>query len=74
MQTALDLTVMLPQSAYDYGERSSGEAHGVVLTKPHVVNLILISRATRRTGILASLSLLKPACGHGASWSPPPSG
>ncbi|WP_437860850.1 Eco57I restriction-modification methylase domain-containing protein [Sorangium sp. So ce363] len=66
MQTALDLTVMLPQSAYDYGERSSGEAHGVVLTKPHVVNLILDLAGYTADRDLASLSLLEPACGHGA--------
>ncbi|WP_437577856.1 Eco57I restriction-modification methylase domain-containing protein [Sorangium sp. So ce887] len=66
MQTALDLTVMLPQSAYDYGERSSGEAHGVVLTKPHVVHLILDLAGYTADRDLASLSLLEPACGHGA--------
>ncbi|WP_437781258.1 Eco57I restriction-modification methylase domain-containing protein [Sorangium sp. So ce1097] len=66
MQTALDLTVMLPQSAYDYGERSSGEAHGVVLTKPHVVSLILDLAGYTEDRDLASLSLLEPACGHGA--------
>ncbi|WP_081426416.1 Eco57I restriction-modification methylase domain-containing protein [Sorangium cellulosum] len=66
MQTALDLTVMLPPSAYDYGERSSGEAHGVVLTKPHVVNLILDLAGYTADRDLASLSLLEPACGHGA--------
>lgn len=66
MQTALDLTVMLPQSAYDYGERSSGEAHGVVLTRPHVVNLILDLAGYTEDRDLASLSLLEPACGHGA--------
>ncbi|WP_437814212.1 Eco57I restriction-modification methylase domain-containing protein [Sorangium sp. So ce1078] len=66
MQTALDLTVMLPQSAYDYGERSSGEAHGVVLTRPHVVNLILDLAGYTADRDLASLSLLEPACGHGA--------
>ncbi|MGK4007763.1 N-6 DNA methylase [Sorangium sp. So ce1036] len=66
MQTALDLTVMLPQSAYDYGERSSGGAHGVVLTRPHVVNLILDLAGYTADRDLASLSLLDPACGHGA--------
>ncbi|WP_437999034.1 Eco57I restriction-modification methylase domain-containing protein [Sorangium sp. So ce185] len=66
MQTALDLTVMLPPSAYDYGERSSGETHGVVLTKPHVVNLILDLAGYTADRDLASLSLLEPACGHGA--------
>lgn len=31
----------VPGDAYDYGERSSSGTHGVVLTKPHVVELIL---------------------------------
>ncbi len=66
MQTALDLTVVLPKSAYDYGERSSGETHGVVLTKPHIVNLILDLAGYTADRDLASLSLLEPACGHGA--------
>lgn len=66
MQTALDLSVRLPKSAYDYGARSSGEIHGVVLTKPHVVELILDLAGYTADRDLATMSLLEPACGHGA--------
>jgi hypothetical protein len=41
MQLSMDLPVAFPKEAYEYGRRSSGETHGVVLTKPHVVELIL---------------------------------
>ncbi|XXY22159.1 Eco57I restriction-modification methylase domain-containing protein [Sorangium sp. So ce216] len=66
MQTNLDLALSLPKSVYDYGERSSGETHGVVLTKPHVVNLILDLAGYTATRDLGALALLEPACGHGA--------
>jgi hypothetical protein len=40
-QLAMDLPVSLPDDAYAYGARTSGETHGVVLTRSHVVDLIL---------------------------------
>ncbi|MCK5687875.1 hypothetical protein KAI87_01335 [Myxococcota bacterium] len=40
-QLSFDLPVSLPSHIYSYGERTSGETHGVVLTKRHVVDLIL---------------------------------
>lgn len=50
----------------NYGVRSSGEAHGVVLTKPHIVELILDLAGYRANCNLSCLSLLEPSCGHGA--------
>ena len=41
IQQSFNFKVAIPKSAYEYGERNSGEIHGVVLTKPHVVELIL---------------------------------
>lgn len=51
---------------YDYGLRSSGETHGVVLTKPHVVELILRLSGYADDRDLFNLRLLEPSCGHGA--------
>ena len=66
MQTNLDLPLQLPKNAYDYGNRSSGEVHGVVLTKPHVVELILDLAGYSARRDLGALRLLEPSCGHGA--------
>ena len=66
MQLQLDISARIGKAAYQYGERSSGETHGVVLTKPHVVNLILdLARYTSERQ-LASMRILEPACGTGA--------
>lgn len=65
-QLNLDLPITLPKSAYDYGSRASGETHGVVLTKPHVVSLILDLAGYSVDRDLASSTLLEPSCGHGA--------
>ncbi|HET8934838.1 MAG TPA: Eco57I restriction-modification methylase domain-containing protein [Polyangiales bacterium] len=54
------------RAVYDFGARSSGEAHGVVLTKPHVVRLILELAGYVPERDLARLRLLEPSCGHGA--------
>ena len=56
----------LPPRAYDYGARASGEAHGVVLTKPHVVALILDLAGYTADKDLATQVLCEPACGRGA--------
>lgn len=64
-QLTLDLPTALSQDAYRYGERSSGDTHGVVLTKPHVVRLILDLAGYVTEQDLAAVSLLEPACGHG---------
>ena len=66
MHPLLDLAVKFPPAAYNYGERSSGETHGVVLTKPHIVELILdlVGYTTKKD--LTNLQLLEPSCGTGA--------
>ncbi len=65
-QLSLDLPVVIPGDAYDYGDRASGQVHGVVLTKPHVVGLMLDLAGYSADRDLARLSLLEPSCGHGA--------
>ncbi len=66
MQLTMNLPITFPKEAYDYGQRSSGEVHGVVLTKPHIVELILDLAGYSRDQDLAQMRLLEPACGHGA--------
>jgi adenine-specific DNA-methyltransferase len=56
----------LPTEAYEYGERSSGETHGVVLTKKHIVNMILDIAGYRECKDLSNSTFLEPSCGHGA--------
>ena len=65
-QLHLDLPITLPRNAYAYGDRASGETHGVVLTKPEVVGLILDLAGYKADRDLCRSSLLEPACGHGA--------
>lgn len=65
-QPSLDILSDLPAEAYDYGTRSSGETHGVVLTKPHVVSLILDLAGYTVDRDLTGMSLLEPSCGEGA--------
>jgi len=66
MQAHLPLPVAIPREAYDYGERTSGETHGVVLTKPHIVDLILDLAGYTERRDLSGLTLLEPSVGHGA--------
>lgn len=66
MQAHLQLPFAVPKGAYDYGERSSGETHGVVLTKPQIVDLILDLAGYVEVRDLGSLTLLEPSVGHGA--------
>ncbi len=65
-QLRLNWTVNVPREAYDYGARASGATHGVVLTKPHVVELILDLAGYTADRDLSSVPLLEPACGEGA--------
>lgn len=65
-QASFDILSELPTDAYDYGSRSSGETHGVVLTKPHVVSLILDLAGYTVDRDLTKLCLLEPSCGEGA--------
>lgn len=66
IQGHLQLTVAVPKEAYAYGARSDGEVHGVVLTKPHVVKLILDLAGYSETRDLAGTRLLEPSVGQGA--------
>lgn len=66
MQLTIDLPVAMPSEAYRVGLRASGETHGVVLTKPHVVDLILELAGYTAGRDLTQLRLLEPACGEGA--------
>lgn len=70
MQIPLSIVPPLPKNAYEYGSRSDGGTHGLVLTKPHVVELILDLAGYRADQNLARLTLLDPACGHGAFLTP----
>lgn len=65
-QQTLGFELTVPQHVYEYGERATGETHGVVLTKPHIVQLILdLARYTPKRN-LTKLRLLEPSCGEGA--------
>lgn len=66
MQISLKLPLDLPKSVYDYGSRTSGATHGVVLTKPHIVDLILDLAGYTVESDLCCKRILEPACGHGA--------
>lgn len=65
-QIGLDLPLSFPERAYQYGHRTDGETHGVVLTKPHIVDLILDVAGYTTDRDLGKLRLLEPSCGHGA--------
>ncbi|AEI63037.1 DNA modification methyltransferase [Corallococcus macrosporus] len=54
------------RDAYAYGERASGETHGVVMTKPHIVDLILDLAGYTAARPLTQLRLLEPSAGSGA--------
>lgn len=65
-QQSLGFALDLPQDIYEYGERATGQTHGVVLTKPHIVQLILdLANYTQKRN-LTKLRLLEPSCGEGA--------
>lgn len=66
MQFSFDYPDVIAKDAYDYGTRSDGGAHGLVLTKPHIVDLILDLCGYSPSIDLAGRRLLEPACGHGA--------
>lgn len=65
-QPSLDLVIEFPKSAYAVGTRSDGETHGVVHTKPHVVELILDLAGYSADVDLGAHQLLEPSCGEGA--------
>lgn len=66
MRPFLNLPIKFGPEAYNYGKRSSGETHGVVLTKPHIVDLILDLAGYGSEKDLSSMRLLEPSCGTGA--------
>ena len=66
MNPLLNFPVKFGPEAYRYGKRSSGETHGVVLTKPHIVELILDLAGYTIDRDLAAMKLLEPSCGTGA--------
>ncbi len=66
MQFRLEFATRPSKEAYAYGDRSDGGTHGLVLTKRHVVELILDLAGYRSDIDLPQLRLLEPACGHGA--------
>lgn len=65
MQLSLDVLPTIPDEAYAVGVRSSGDSHGVVLTKPHIVRLILDLVGYHNTAPLHTMRLLEPSCGEG---------
>lgn len=66
MQLPLSISPPFPKDAYEYGSRSDGGTHGLVLTKPHIVELILDLAGYSADQNLTGLTILEPACGHGA--------
>jgi len=66
MQFSMDYPTNLSKAAYDYGTRSDGGTHGLVLTKPHIVDLILDLCGYKANIDLTERRLLEPACGLGA--------
>ena len=67
MSTQIELLpIRFPKEAYQFGQRSDGEIHGVVLTKPHIVDLILDLAVYKSDLDLMAMRLLEPSCGHGA--------
>jgi len=51
---------------YSVGIRTDGESHGVVMTKPHVVSLLLDLVGYDPKEALDQCALLEPSCGKGA--------
>lgn len=66
MQLSMNFPVAVPKDAYNVGTRASGEVHGVVLTKAHIVDLVLDLAGYTADRDLVKVRLLEPACGHGA--------
>lgn len=66
MQIPLGLDPTLSEGAYSYGTRSDGGVHGLVHTKPEIVELILDLVGYRSDRNLSKLKLLEPSCGTGS--------
>lgn len=65
-QQKLNIFPAFSEAHYAVGERSSGLSHGVVMTRGHVVALILDLAGYTADRPLHELPLLEPSCGHGA--------
>ena len=65
MQLHLPLATVIPKDAYAYGERTSGETHGVVRTKLQIVDMMLDLAGYFEKRDLRRVSFLDPAVGHG---------
>jgi adenine-specific DNA-methyltransferase len=66
MQLSFDDKLVSGGKDYDFGTRSDGGAHGVVLTKPHIVSLILDLCGYNSKLPLGRMRILEPSCGEGA--------
>ncbi len=66
MQQELPIFRAFTESHYDVGDRSSGLSHGVVMTRRHIVELILDLAGYTSDRPLHKLPLVEPSCGHGA--------
>ncbi|HXH94649.1 MAG TPA: Eco57I restriction-modification methylase domain-containing protein, partial [Thermoanaerobaculia bacterium] len=63
---SLDSAFEVSKHLYQYGQRATGETHGVVLTKSHIVRLILDLANYSSDRNLTKLRLLEHSCGEGA--------
>jgi len=66
MQRAIPFPANVAPEAYEIGARSSGETHGVVHTRAHVVDLILDLVGYEPKSKLSGMRLLEPSCGTGS--------
>jgi adenine-specific DNA-methyltransferase len=66
MQLSFDDKLVSSAKDYDFGTRSDGGTHGVVLTKPHIVSLILDLCGYDPKLPLGQKRILEPSCGEGA--------
>jgi adenine-specific DNA-methyltransferase len=66
MQQSLAFRREFSQAHYITGERSSGLSHGVVMTRDHIVGMMLDLVGYVAELPLHQLPLLEPSCGHGA--------
>jgi hypothetical protein len=65
MQEFLSLPPEFSVDHYQTGERGSGVSHGVVMTRPHIVRMMLDLVGYIENRRLYELPLLEPSCGHG---------
>lgn len=66
MQLNLPFTAVVSPEQYAVNSRSSGDPHGVVITRSHIADLLLDLAGYTSNRPLSSQCLLEPACGTGA--------